>query len=78
LSLHHRKESQRSRPCGARHSPYSQLHATSRACARQGQYKLGKSCLYINKLADVDQDVLAEIIRIGLDDLATRWSVNPS
>lgn len=34
--------------------------------SRLGKYKLGKSCLYINKLADVDTGVLAEIIRDGL------------
>jgi len=27
-----------------------------------GKYKTGKSCLYINKLADVDLDVLRELI----------------
>ncbi len=27
-----------------------------------GKYKTGKSCLYINKLADVDLDVLKELI----------------
>lgn len=27
-----------------------------------GKYKTGKSCLYINKLADVDQDVLRELV----------------
>ncbi len=30
---------------------------------RLGKHKLGKSCLYINKLTDVDQDVLRELIR---------------
>ena len=30
---------------------------------RLGKYKTGKSCLYINKLADVDTGVLKEIIR---------------
>jgi len=30
--------------------------------SRLGKYKLGKSCLYINKLADVDLDVLRELI----------------
>ncbi|UPH69915.1 DUF1801 domain-containing protein [Abyssibius alkaniclasticus] len=45
---------------------------------RLGKHKIGKSCLYINKLADVDMDVVAEIIRAGLDDLAARWSVKPS
>ena len=34
--------------------------------ARLGKYKLGKSCLYINKLSDVDTGVLAEIITDGL------------
>jgi hypothetical protein len=45
---------------------------------RMGKYKLGKSCLYINKLADVDMAVVEEIVRAGLDDLATRWPVKPS
>lgn len=46
--------------------------------ARLGKHKIGKSCLYLNKLADVDQDVLTELIRAGLDDLATHWPVTPS
>lgn len=45
---------------------------------RLGKYKLGKSCLYINKLADVDLDVVEEIIRAGIDDLAKRWPVTPT
>lgn len=31
--------------------------------ARLGPYKVGKSCLYIKKLADVDEDVLRQMIR---------------
>ncbi len=27
-----------------------------------GKHKTGKSCLYINKLADIDQDILRELI----------------
>ena len=30
---------------------------------RLGKYKTGKSCLYLNKLADVDPDVLTELVR---------------
>lgn len=30
--------------------------------SRLGKHKVGKSCLYINKLADVDMDVLRELI----------------
>lgn len=30
--------------------------------AKLGKHKTGKSCLYINKLADVDMDVLKELV----------------
>jgi len=30
--------------------------------SRLGKYKTGKSCLYINKLSDVDQHVLSDLI----------------
>ncbi len=33
-----------------------------RLLARLGKHKTGKSCLYVNKLADVDREVLAEIV----------------
>lgn len=33
--------------------------------AELGKHKLGKACLYINKLADVNLDVLEELIRTG-------------
>ena len=32
-----------------------------------GKHKIGKSCLYINKLADVDEDVLKEIIAASVE-----------
>jgi hypothetical protein len=41
--------------------------------ARLGKYKLGKSCLYINKLADVDEAVLAEIIDFGLQYMRGKY-----
>ncbi len=34
--------------------------------ARLGKHKLGKSCLYIKKLADIDLAVLEEIVTAGL------------
>lgn len=45
---------------------------------RLGKWKKGKSCLYITKLADVDLSVLEELIRAGLDDLNSRWPVQPT
>ncbi len=46
--------------------------------ARLGKHRMGRSCLYINKLADVDRGVLAELIRHGLDRLNGIWPVHPS
>ena len=46
--------------------------------ARLGKHKIGKSCLYINKLADVDLDVLAELVRAGLDDLVKTYDILPT
>jgi len=40
---------------------------------RIGKYKMGKSCLYINKLADIDLTVLEELVRAGLDDMAKKY-----
>lgn len=45
---------------------------------RLGKYKMGKACLYINKLADVDMGVLEELIRTGLEDLGKIWPVQPT
>ncbi|HEY9031747.1 MAG TPA: hypothetical protein VIM93_10335 [Kangiella sp.] len=30
-----------------------------------GKYKTGKSCLYINKLADIDVEVLEKLIKLS-------------
>jgi len=43
---------------------YIESHAE--ALAKLGKYKAGMGCLYINKLADVDIDVLKEMIQAGL------------
>ncbi|MEM9125769.1 MAG: DUF1801 domain-containing protein [Pseudomonadota bacterium] len=40
-----------------------------------GKHKLGKSCLYVNKLADIDLDVLSDLIRAGVEDLERQWPV---
>lgn len=34
-----------------------------------GKYKTGKSCLYINKLEDVDQDMLRELVRQSVEHM---------
>ncbi len=44
--------------------------------ARLGPHKMGKSCLYLRKLEAVDEDVLTELIRAGLQSLAKIWPVD--
>ena len=41
--------------------------------ARLGKHKLGKSCLYINKLADVDLDVLEKLVVLSWDVMNARY-----
>ena len=41
-----------------------------------GKYKTGKSCLYINKLEDVNLDILKELIKISLDTMAKKYPDN--
>lgn len=45
---------------------------------RLGPHRAGKACLYLTRLDRVDQGALRDLIRAGLDDLATRWPVSPS
>ncbi len=37
--------------------------------SKLGKYSTGKSCLYIKKLEDVDQDVLRELVRQSVDHM---------
>ena len=38
-----------------------------------GKYKTGKSCLYLNTLADVDLAVLAELVRRSVLEMQQRY-----
>lgn len=38
-----------------------------------GKYKIGKACIYINKLADIDMDVLRKIMQVTIDSLRERY-----
>ncbi|MEM9472023.1 MAG: DUF1801 domain-containing protein [Pseudomonadota bacterium] len=43
--------------------------------ARLGKHKTGKSCLYINKLADIDAAVLEEIVLDGMAYMKANYEV---
>ncbi|ASJ76151.1 DUF1801 domain-containing protein [Granulosicoccus antarcticus] len=40
---------------------------------RLGKYKIGKSCLYINKLSDIYMTVLAEIVSFGVSNIQKNY-----
>ena len=42
--------------------------------ARLGKFKTSKACLYINKLADINMDVLKELILLGYRDSKHLWN----
>jgi hypothetical protein len=57
-------------------SGYSDGEAGAKMAAlreRLGKHKTGASCLYINKLADVDLDVLHEMIALDWDWMNERY-----
>ena len=41
--------------------------------SRLGRHKIGKACLYIKRLSDVDEEVLKELMRKGLKVLAEKY-----
>jgi len=45
----------------------------SEPLSRLGKHKTGASCLYINKLADIDLQVLEEIVKHGLKHMTENY-----
>lgn len=41
--------------------------------ANLGKHKTGKSCLYVSKLADVDLDILEQLVALSWDVMNTRY-----
>ncbi len=66
-------------PRGAAISVYGVIGtgAAGALLERLGKHRVGKGCLYIARLADVEAGVLEQMIRTGLDDLALRHEVHP-
>lgn len=45
--------------------------------ARLGPHRAGKGCLYLKRLAAVDEGILRALIREGLEDLGRQLQVHP-
>jgi len=48
------------------------FEAYTELLARLGRYKTGKSCLYVKRLADLDPEVLNELINVSVQDMAEK------
>ena len=44
--------------------------------SRLGKYKTGRSCLYVNKLADIDLDVLRELITADVKHMREKYQTS--
>lgn len=45
--------------------------------ARLGKHRSAKVCIYINKLADVDEKVLRKIVRRSVADMSKKYELTP-
>lgn len=45
---------------------------------RLGKHRTGQACLYVNRLSDINMDVLADLIRYGLTALGQKWPIRPA
>jgi hypothetical protein len=46
--------------------------------ARLGRHSMGKGCLYIKRVSDIDLQVLADIVAVSLAGLRDQWPVRPT
>ncbi|MXY48370.1 MAG: DUF1801 domain-containing protein [Gemmatimonadetes bacterium] len=49
------------------------FEASDALLSHLGKHKTGKSCLYVNKLADVDLDVLESLVRASVAEMKRRY-----
>ncbi len=53
---------------------YAGIPAQDEMLKELGKYKIGKACIYVNKLADIRQDVLIRLIQSSVDYLLKKYS----
>lgn len=55
---------------------YSDTEKSNDALKRLGKYKMGKACIYVKKLADIDEEVLKEITKENIDFVKERYATS--
>lgn len=48
-------------------------HRTAELLARLGRHRMGKACLYVRKLSDIDESVLRELIDFSVAELTRHY-----
>ncbi|MGB0403490.1 MAG: DUF1801 domain-containing protein [Salibacteraceae bacterium] len=61
-------------PRKAKHSIYIMggVENYPKLMAKLGKFKTGKSCLYVNKLADIDKDVLKQLVKESVEYITNK------
>ncbi len=49
----------------------------SQLLARLGRHRMGKACLYVRRLSDIDLDVLRELVRLSVAQLRLHYPEQP-
>jgi hypothetical protein len=44
--------------------------------SKLGKYKTGKSCLYVKKLSDIDENILNELIKLSVKESNDKYGKN--
>lgn len=52
---------------------YSACSGQDEMLKELGKFKMGKSCIYINKLSDINQETLKKLIKSTIDFLQTKY-----
>lgn len=52
---------------------YSGGPEQERLLTELGKFKMGKGCIYVKKLEDIDQDILTKIMKTTIDSLHAKW-----
>jgi hypothetical protein len=55
---------------------YSNPEASEHLLQKLGKYKMGKACIYIKKISDIDEQILKQIARNTIAFLTKRYSIN--
>ncbi len=55
---------------------YSEDKENEKLLADLGKFKMGKGCIYVKKLSDINHDVLKKIIKNTIKNLQTKYGKN--